>query len=58
MPLVTTLLRAARDADEELLETVLKEIAQIGINSADLNAVDCSGRVSRHNDLVYNQLIY
>lgn len=45
MPHVTTLLRACRDADEELLLTVLQEIAIHGISKAALNEVDCSGRV-------------
>lgn len=45
---VTTLLRASRDADEELLDNVLKEIAEFGMNREDLNAVDCSGRVSKY----------
>lgn len=45
MPHVTTLLRACRDADEELLLTVLQEIAINGISKAALNEVDCSGRV-------------
>lgn len=46
MPPVTTLLRAARDADEDLLRAVLREILLNGIASEDLNAGDVSGRVS------------
>lgn len=47
VPLVTTLLRASRDADEELLRSVLRDILINGIPSQDLNAEDNSGRVSR-----------
>lgn len=47
VPLVTTLLRASRDADEELLRSVLRDILINGIASQDLNAEDNSGRVSR-----------
>lgn len=46
VPLVTTLLRASRDADEELLRSVLRDILINGIPSQDLNAEDNSGRVS------------
>ena len=46
VPLVTTLLRASRDADEDLLKTVLRDMLINGISSTDLNADDNSGRVS------------
>lgn len=49
VPLVTTLLRASRDADEELLRTVLRDILLNGIPSKDLNSDDNSGRVSSTN---------
>lgn len=45
MPEVTTLLRASRDADEDLLAAVLKEISEEGITKDALNEDDCSGRV-------------
>lgn len=46
MPLVTTLLRAARSQDETTLRQVFENILRNGINEAELNADDCSGRVS------------
>lgn len=46
VPLVTTLLRASRSQDETTLRQVLENILRNGINEADLNTADCSGRVS------------
>lgn len=46
VPLVTTLLRASRDADEDLLRIVMRDILLNGIPAQDLNAEDNSGRVS------------
>lgn len=43
---VTTLLRAAREADEDLLKIVLRKILIDGISKEALNATDKSGRVS------------
>lgn len=41
------LLRAARDGDDHILRDLLRRAALVGIAESDLNAVDCSGRVSR-----------
>lgn len=46
VPLVTTLLRASRSQDEIVLRQVLETILRNGINEVELNAADCSGRVS------------
>lgn len=46
MPLITTLLRASRNQDEELIKNVLQHIVTEGISVEDLNATDASGRVS------------
>lgn len=46
VPLVTTLLRASRSQDEDTLRQVLENIIRNGISEAELNAEDCSGRVS------------
>lgn len=46
VPLITTLLRASRNQDEDLIKYVLQHILTNGISEEDLNAVDCSGRVS------------
>lgn len=46
LPLVTTLLRASRNQDEETLRHALENILRNGISEAELNAQDCSGRVS------------
>lgn len=46
IPLVTTLLRTARDTDEDLMRVVLHEIIVNSPNDVDINATDRSGRVS------------
>lgn len=46
LPLVTTLLRASRSQDDETLRHTLETILRNGISEAELNAQDCSGRVS------------
>lgn len=46
VPLITTLLRASRNQDEELIKNVLHHIVTEGISVDDLNATDASGRVS------------
>lgn len=46
LPLVTTLLRASRSQDDDTLRQVLDRILRTGISEAELNAEDCSGRVS------------
>lgn len=46
VPLITTLLRASRNQDEELIKNVLQHIITNGISEEDLNASDASGRVS------------
>lgn len=46
VPFVTTLLRASRGQDEDTLRQVLDNILRNGMNEAELNAEDCSGRVS------------
>lgn len=46
IPTITTLLRASRCHDEEILQMVLERIIKNGINEEDLNATDCNGRVS------------
>lgn len=46
VPYVTTLLRASRSQDEDTLRQVLENILRNGISEAELNAEDCSGRVS------------
>lgn len=46
VPLITTLLRASRNQDEDLIKYVLQHILANGMSEEDLNAVDCSGRVS------------
>lgn len=48
VPLITTLLRASRNQDEELIKNVLQHIITEGITVEDLNATDASGRVSIH----------
>lgn len=48
IPLITTLLRASRNQDEELMQCVLENILTNGMSEEDLNAADCSGRVSTH----------
>lgn len=45
VPLVSTLLRAAREADNNLLSSIFTDIVANGISSDDLNAVDHCGRV-------------
>lgn len=45
-PSVTTLLRAAREADEQLLKLVLKKILIDGISKEALNSTDKSGRTA------------
>lgn len=46
IPLITTLLRASRNQDEEIIRHVLASILTDEISPDDLNATDCSGRVS------------
>lgn len=46
VPLVSTLLRAARDANEILLKETLRQILVNGISKEELNSTDNSGRVS------------
>lgn len=46
LPLVTTLLRASRSQDDETLRHTLENILRNGMSEAELNAQDCSGRVS------------
>lgn len=46
VPFVTTLLRAARDANEILLKDTLRQILINGISKEELNSTDNSGRVS------------
>lgn len=46
LPLVTTLLRAARSQDDDTLRHTLENILRNGIGETELNAQDCSGRVS------------
>lgn len=46
IPLITTLLRASRNQDEEIIRHVLQGVLNDGISPDDLNATDCSGRVS------------
>lgn len=54
VPLITTLLRASRNQDEELIKNVLQHIITEGISEEDLNATDASGRVS----VIYIQIMY
>lgn len=67
VPLITTLLRASRNQDEELIKNVLHHIVTEGISVDDLNATDASGRVSDINCfmckfgmfcLAYDTMIY
>lgn len=46
IPTITTLLRASRNQDEDILNMVLQNIIKNGVSEADLNATDCNGRVS------------
>lgn len=46
VPFVSTLLRAARDANEILLKETLRQILVNGISKEELNSTDNSGRVS------------
>lgn len=46
LSLVTTLLRASRSQDDETLRHTLENILRNGISEVELNAQDCSGRVS------------
>lgn len=48
--LVSTLLRAARDANEELIKACLRDIIINGVTSEKLNSVDKSGRVSHEKE--------
>lgn len=52
IPLITTLLRASRNQDEDIIKFVLDSILTNGISEEDLNAVDCSGRVSKMKTLI------
>lgn len=56
VPMVTTLLRVARSQDEDTMRQVLENILKNGISEPELNADDCSGRVSKQNahNSVYN----
>lgn len=45
--LVTTLLRAARDANEYLIKACLRDMIINGVSSEELNSTDKSGRVSQ-----------
>lgn len=47
LPLVTTLLRASRDANEILIKAALRDIIVNGITKEELNSADKSGRVSQ-----------
>lgn len=57
VPFVTTLLRASRSQDEDTLRQVLENILRNGMNEAELNAEDCSGRVSDYNNYLCVYLI-
>lgn len=50
---VTTLLRASRSQDEDTLRQVLESILRNGISELELNATDCSGRVSDRHLFVF-----
>lgn len=56
VPIVTTLLRAARSQDEDTLRQLLDNILKNGISEIELNADDSSGRVSAHNSIEYQHL--
>lgn len=43
---ITALLRAAREQDEVLLKVLLENAAKNKNSEGDVNAIDCSGRVS------------
>lgn len=43
---ITALLRASREQDEAILKNVFGSMANTKYSEEDLNAVDCSGRVS------------
>lgn len=43
---ITALLRAAREQDDVLLKCLLENAAKNKSSEEDVNAVDCSGRVS------------
>lgn len=45
VPLVTQLLRACRDANEQLLKDVFRQIISNGMTKEELNVCDKSGRV-------------
>lgn len=47
LPLVTTLLRASRDANEVLIKSALRDVIVNGISKEELNMTDKSGRVSQ-----------
>lgn len=49
IPLITTLLRASRNQDDDVLHLTMENMETDGINEDDLNATDCSGRVSTAN---------
>lgn len=51
VPIVTTLLRASRSQDEDTLRQVFESILKNGVSEIELNADDCSGRVSVHNSI-------
>lgn len=47
LPLVTTLLRAAKEGNELLIKAALRDIIINGITKEQLNLTDKSGRVSQ-----------
>lgn len=48
LPLVTALLKASRNQDEDTLRYILSSILKKDAPDENVNAVDCSGRVSTH----------
>lgn len=51
LPLITALLRAARNQDEDTMRWVLENVTKNGIRVESINAVDCSGRVSNRKKI-------
>lgn len=51
-PLVTSLLRASKNADKEQLQKVMRSIVEHGITKNDLNSVDQNGRVKTFNKIL------
>lgn len=56
LPIVTTLLRASRNQDEDTLRFLLSSVRAKGEYDEDVNAVDCSGRVSDNFVLYLNSV--